>query len=46
MVLMWNNEIIIKKNMKNTYLIKDVVHEKNKDRVYQLHKNKLKEILS
>ncbi|CAD8211990.1 unnamed protein product [Paramecium octaurelia] len=32
--------------MKSTYLIKDVIHEKNQERQLQFHKNKLKEILS
>ncbi|CAD8207125.1 unnamed protein product [Paramecium pentaurelia] len=32
--------------MKSTYLIKDVIYEKNQERQFQFHKNKLKEILS
>ncbi|CAK69068.1 unnamed protein product (macronuclear) [Paramecium tetraurelia] len=32
--------------MKSTYLIKDVIYEKNQERQFQFHKNKLKEILT
>ncbi|CAD8123960.1 unnamed protein product [Paramecium sonneborni] len=32
--------------MKSTYLIKDVIYEKNQERQQQFHRNKLKEILS